>query len=277
MRKRKSAVPSFIGGGTILALMIAAIVIFRPEDLDPLTGCPKSGPKTTTVVVVDTSDPLSTVQQVKFGKFLDTLIKPPRSDEQVTPNSDSANYVPKGHLLVAYKIMENEEAEPELLFRKCNPGNPDDRELKDKFSEGEIVAILRWREFVQELTDAFPKAMLNETSTVSPIIETLKYVRAAEFPGAAQLKTADHKAGSLLIVSDMLQNSSKLSHLGGLPPTENVPAQYALDLTGIDIGIRYLKVDRYSHLQSDSRPHFKWWREFFAIAGAPLNKPPGVW
>jgi hypothetical protein len=75
----------------------------------------------------------------------------------------------------------------------------------------------------------------------------------------------------------MLQNSEKLSHFGELPPAKNIPSQFALDLAGIEIGIRYLKVDRYSDLQDPSRLHFKWWREFFALAGAPLNKPPDVW
>ncbi len=148
-----------------------------------------------------------------------------------------------------------------------------------RMPEEELAALSgeKWKEFEKKLLNAFPTDMLDKTAPTSPIIETLKYVRIAEFPSPAHLKSSGQYAGSVFIVSDMLQNSSKLSHFGELPPTANVPSQFALDLTGIDIGIRYLKVDLFAHLQYPARPHFKWWREFFAVAGAPLNKPPDVW
>lgn len=277
MARRKSAAPFYIGGIAVLAVIFGAVAFLQKEDIDGKTGCPKSGPKSTTVVVIDTSDPLSLAQQKGFRKFVETLVTPPKPDEVVTANSDSANYVAKGHLLVAYKIMTDERAEPELLFRRCNPGNPNDRTIKDSLTEGKILSILKWDEFQKKLLDAFPMAMLEQTAPTSPIIETLKYVRITEFPSPAQLKSSGQNAGSVFIISDMLQNSDKLSHFGDLPPTADVPSQFALDLTGIDIGIRYLKVDRYAHLQYGTRPHIKWWREFFAIAGAPLNKPLDVW
>jgi len=274
MLRRKSAAPFFVAGIFVMAILIGAVVIFQKEDIDNKTGCPKSGPKSTTIIVIDTSDPLSPTQRIAFQKFLSTLVTPPNPNELITANSDSGNYVSKGHVLVAYKIIVDEEGEPELLFRRCNPGNPDDRSIKDSLTEGKTLSILKWDEFERKLINAFPETLLDQTASISPILETLKYVRSAEFPSPAQLKSSQQHVGTIFIISDMLE---KLSHFGDLPPTENLPSKFALDLTGIEIGVRYLKVDRYSDLQDDSRPHFKWWREFFALAGAPLNKPPDVW
>jgi hypothetical protein len=36
----------------------------------------------------------------------------------------------------------------------------------------------------------------------------------------------------------MLQNSSKVTHYGPLPPASEAPQAFALDLTGVDISIR---------------------------------------
>ena len=277
MPKRRSGAPFIIAGMAVLALIVGALVFIQKEDTDPNTNCPMFGHYMTTIVVIDTSDPLSSTQKRSFDKFVDTLIKPPRPNVVVTVNSDIANYVGKGDLLAAYEIMPNENANPRLLFKMCNPGDPDGRSFLDALTEGKMVAQLKWNEFKNRLLDAFPEDFLDQKSPTSPIIETLKYVRSAEFPTPADLKSSGQRAGSIFIISDMLQNSKNLSHFGDLPSVTGVPSQFALDLTGIDIGIRYLKVHRYAHLQYGTRPHFKWWREFFAEAGAPLNKSPDVW
>lgn len=273
----RTSVALYIGGFALFALIIGALIFFQREPVDQLTGCPESGPKSTTVVVIDTSDSLSPTQKTSFRKFLDTLTTAPQTDVPVTANSDAANYVAKGHLLVAYEIMSDENAEAKLLFKFCNPGNPEERSLLEALTRGKVLADLQWHEFKQKLQNAFPAIDKKGSAPVSPIIETLKYVRSAEFPSPADLKSSRRNAGTMFIVSDMLQNSTGLTHYNGLTPARDVPSRFALDLTGISFGILYLKVSRYAHLQYGARPHFRWWREFFAAAGAPLNKPPDFW
>lgn len=258
-----------------LAVIAAVLVFYEREELDLATLCPKDGPKSVTAVILDTSDPLSPHQIIAFDKFTRSLIRPPRDGELVTANSDSRNYVPKNHLLVAYEIADK-TGKPKQLLRQCSPGNPESRGVREELSEGKRLAQIRWSNFVDELTSAFPEEALQKSAPVSPIIETIRYVRRAEFPGSSELKASGKAAGVIFIVSDMLQNSDRLTHFGeNLPEVENVPAAFALDLTGIEIGIRYLKSDQYMHLQP--RSHFAWWRRFFAAAGSPLSRPPEAW
>lgn len=277
MPKKLSAVPFYMAGIVVLAVIGGGVAYFQKEDLDTDTGCAKTGPKSTTIIMIDTSDPFSPIQEASLRRFIRTLITPPKHGERITANSDSANYVEKGHLLVAYRIMKDDETAPELLFRSCNPGNPDDRTFVDKLTEGKTLAVLKWADFENNVIGAIPQGLGRNSSPTSPIIETLKYVRGVEFPSPADLKSSGRNAGSIFIVSDMLQHSRRLSHYRELLPAVEVPSRFALDLTGIDIGVRYLKVRRYAHLQYGARPHFRWWREFFAAAGAPLNKPPDFW
>ncbi len=261
----------------VVAVIVAVMVLLQRDEIDRETSCPKDGPKSVTVVILDTSDPLAPHQIAAFEKFSDSLTRLPKAGEIVTANSDSRNYVQKGHLLVAYEVA-GETGQPRRLFGRCNPGNPDSRDVREKLTEGEILARIRWSNFTQELAKAFPKETLQKTAPISPIIETIRYVRRAEFPSSSELKASGRTVGVIFIVSDMLQNSDKLSHFGAaLPPVKNVPAMFALDLTGIDIGLRYLKFARYTRFQQGARPHFTWWRKFFAIAGSPLNRPPEAW
>lgn len=260
----------------LLFIVAAALFFLQSEDLDSIS-CPKDGPKSVTAVILDTSDPLLPHQIIAFKKFTDSLIRPPRDGEIVTANSDSYNYVPKNHLLVVYEIADK-TGEPRQLFKQCNPGNPESRGMRGKLNEGKILANIRWSNFTNELANVFPKEILQKSAPVSPLIETIRYVRRAEFPSTPELKATEQTAGVIFIVSDMLQKSDKLTHFKkSLPKVEDIPAEFALDLTGIEIGIRYLKSEKYKHLQQGVRPHFTWWRKFFAVAGSPLNRPLGVW
>ncbi len=261
----------------IVMAMIAIGVGFllKSEKIDPTTYCPKDGPKFVTAVILDTSDPLAPHQIAAFNKFTHTLIRPPQDGETVTANSDSNNYVQRGQLLVAYEIAD-ERGQPRQLFEQCNPGNPESRSIQNRLTEGEILAQIRWLKFTDELANVFREKALQTTAPTSPLIETIRYVRRAKFPSSSELRASGQTAGVIFIISDMIQNSDKLTHFSEeLPAVENVPVEFALDLTGIEIGIRYLKSDRYVELQ---RPrHFTWWRKFFAIAGSPLNRPPEAW
>ena len=135
--------------------------------------------------------------------------------------------------------------------------------------------MVRRSEFIKKLDQARQKS-IGRSSTSSPIIETIRYVRNKEFPGAADIASSRRKGDTILIVSDLLQNSDLLSHYRGpLPPTSGLPQSFALDLAGIEIGVRYLRSKRDGHLQTGD--HFAWWRKFFAEAGGPMTRAPESW
>lgn len=261
----------------VLVVVVGAVVyeLNRGVDkTDPTTFCPQTGAHSQTVVIIDTSDPLSPIQIVALKRFAEALIKPPDENENVTDNSDSRIYVPKGHYLAAYELAD-ESGQPNQLFGQCNPGDPKERDWREKLTEGETYAVLKWYKFAQSLANAFSE--VDKVAPTSPIIETIQYVRRSHFPSVAELKTSGKRAGTIFIISDMLQNSPKLTHFGKtFPPVDSISRIYALDLSGIDCEIRYLKSDKYTVFQQGPR-HITWWRRFFAQTGCRVKSPPSVW
>jgi len=251
----------------LLLLMLGALYFGRPAQLDPKTACPKAGPKSSTVLIIDTSDPLVEYQQKRLEKLADLLTDPKFSENEL--------HVPRGHLLAIYEV---DSPEPKRLFHLCNPGDPEARDWHDKLNQGDILPRLRWKRFIDTLAKAFPD--VTQSTPQTPLIETIRFVRHAEFPPASVLRGGDTRAGRIVIISDMLQHTAQLSHFGArLPPAADAAKTYSLDLRGIDIHLRYLRVDRFRQYQQGARPHFTWWREFFAstATGSPLKHEPEVW
>jgi len=263
-KRKKSAVLPIALSAMILAIIAVVMVVFEKPRINPETSCLMSGPKSITAVIIDTSDPLMPHQEEAFQGFI----------KELTGLKPSKYYVPKHHLLVAYEIAKTQEGKPKKIFRSCNPGDPEKRDATAKLTEGTILSRIRWAQFKKKLSDAFPDSMTKHEAPLSPIIETIRYVRNAEFPSSAVLKGTGNSEGVIFIISDLLQNTDRLTHFGKLPPYKNVPSNFALELSGIDIGLRYLKFGKYQEYQTKS--HFAWWRKFFAISGARM-RTPGVW
>lgn len=263
MRRRKfPALPAAIFVALVLVIG-AALVLFRPAKLDHKTDCPKDGDKSVTAVIVDTSDPLLPHQTVALNRLADFL-----TDPQAAAND---LHVPHGHLLSIYEVGA---PQPRRLFHRCNPGDLETRGIGKQLTEGEVLAWARWRRFTDTLDAAFPDTVQSAPQT--PLIETIRFVRHAEFPPPAVLRTGNVNAGRIVIVSDMLQHTDKLSHFKArLPPADDAAKSYSIELRGIDIHLRYLRFDRYRKYQTPA--HFTWWREFFAAAGSPLKHAPEAW
>lgn len=264
MKTKFPVLPVVIAAALVFGI-IAVMMTLRPAELDPKTACPKSGAESVTAIIIDTSDPLARHQQTALRRLADFLTAPQAAAHDM--------YVPREHLLTIYEVGA---PEPKQLFHHCNPGDPETRSTGKKLTEGKILAQTRWRQFKNALENAFPDVTRSAPQT--PLIETIRFVRHAEFPPASVLRSGDAHAGRIVIISDMLQHTDQLSHFGArLPPAIDAAKSYNLDLRGIDIHLRYLRVDRYRQYQQGARPHFTWWREFFAAAGSPLRHAPEAW
>ena len=181
------------------------------SDLVPDTLCPDVGPTSTTALILDTSDPLAPHQLAALEQFRTSL---------VDSESGSASYIPKGHLLVVYELPQ-EGVVPVETFRMCNPGHPDECSGLDT---GQIICQLRWIQFNEALRKAFPPESGQTSAPTSPIIETIRHVRNKEFSRVADGAERQTRDRTLLIVSDLLQNSDLLSHYRGpLPEFDGLP------------------------------------------------------
>ena len=168
-------------------------------------------------------------------------------------------------------------AQPNAVFRMCNPGSPQDRKPTAVFTEGDVTAKMRWLKFKERLDAALPKEPGGKSLATSPIIETIRFVRNEEFPRAVDMGNTHQEESryTLIVVSDLLQNTAQVSHYDGLPAVEGLPQSMAISLSGIDVSVRYLRSQRDGRLQNGE--HFAWWRRFFAEAGAPMSQAPESW
>lgn len=254
----------------------ACLAACARSQVDPHTLCSEEGPESTTALILDTSDPLASHQIAALERFTESLVKQTRRpDGSLQP---SENYVAKGHLLVVYELPRAGDpgGTPQEVFRMCNPGSPEDRGPVAGFTEGEVAVMVRWSHFTKAMRSAFPDSVTRSSAPTSPIIETLRYVRNREFPGPVEIASGKRSGDAIIIISDLLQNSDLLSHYRGpLPTVEGLPQSLALNLSGIEIGVRYLRSQRDRHLQTSE--HFAWWRKFLAEAGGPMTRTPESW
>lgn len=260
---------------TWVALLATSLIGCGKESLDRTTLCPETGPESTTVLILDLSDPLEPHQQQALLQFTTSLTTAFVGNDDLGSEQQAENYVPPGHLLVLYELSRQNEL-PLERFRMCNPGSPDERTVLDRFTEGEVVTRVRWAQFQNAIRDALPQHEADASRQTSPIVEAIRYVRNTEFPTMSELRrTANTNRYTLYIVSDLLQNSTLLSHYRTLPETEGLPQSLALDLTGMNIGVRYLRNPSYRAYQTPE--HFAWWRSFLSEAGGPMNLTPESW
>ena len=259
-----------------MAATAACLLACGRSQVDPRTLCSEEGPESTTALILDTSDPLASHQIAALERFTQSLVTQTRSpDGEVRP---SENYVARGHLLVVYKLPRagDPDKTPQQVFRMCNPGSPEDRGPVDGFTEGEVAVMVRWSQFSKAMRGAFPDSVSQASAPTSPIIETIRYVRNKEFPGPVEMANGKRRGDAILIISDLLQNSDLLSHYRRpLPPVDGLPQSLALNLSGIEIGVRYLRSKRDAHLQNGE--HFAWWRKFLDEAGGPMTRTPESW
>ncbi len=266
----------WIGKAVAMAASAACLLACGRSQVDPRTLCSEEGPESTTALILDTSDPLAPHQIAALERFTQSLVTQPRSpDGEPQP---SENYVAKGHLLVVYELPRAGDpvGTPRQVFEMCNPGSPEDRGAVDGFTEGEVAVMVRWSQFTKAMRSAFPDSASQASAPTSPIIETIRYVRNKEFPGPVDMARGQRRGDAILVISDLLQNSDLLSHYRGpLPPVDGLPQSLALNLSGIEIGVRYLRSRRDAHLQTGE--HFAWWRDFLAEAGGPMTRTPESW
>ena len=255
------------------ALLATSLAGCGKDKLDRTTLCPQSGPTSTTVLILDLSDPLEPHQEQALVQFTTSLTTLGVEDGVATQRSEI--YVSPGHMLVLYALSSGSEL-PVERFRMCNPGSPNQRTVADRFTEGEVVTRVRWAQFQNAINEAMPKNVIDSSRQTSPIIETIRYVRNREFPPMSELRTRPNASRyTLYIISDLLQNSPLMSHYQNLPETKGLPQSLALDLTGVNVGVRYLRNPVYRVYQTPE--HFAWWRSFLSEAGGPMNLTPESW
>ena len=242
--------------GGLLAIAAGCQPARLDENLCPLN----QPPERTTILLLDTSDPLNEKQRGVFARMVRELQEPDGPvDFRVAP----------GEALVVYELpQEFRDVEPLVLV--CNPGDrPDDWGWKQELTEGKQLAFAAWRRFRERVEPLFA-ARESSAEPSSPILEFLGVILPRHTPSA---RMATDTRTHLILYSDLLQHSEALSHYGPYPPADALAQTTGLrhlrtDLTGVEVSLYRLERSRDARWQTAE--HYYWWTGLVAAFGGEV-------
>ena len=248
--------------GVIMLLLIGVFALYQfgtraPETDDRL--CPKTtGPVGATVLLLDTSDPLTPKHQAELERLADQIASQKVGKMGIAP----------GELLAVYELTQNPGA-PKQLIEVCRPfKHPQTRTWRDDIHQGRRFAERDWDHFEEALTNAFPKHE-SEPQPTSPLLETIAVLAARHTPGK---RGDEHFGVHLVVFSDLLQHTQRLSHYGPYPDTEDMrhnTRDLLTDLAGTRVSLFRLERPKYTKWQTAH--HYYWWTELIQMQGGQIE------
>lgn len=188
MKTENLAIVASLLAGVALVGFFAAPSLLRGPPRDQETLCPKTGPVGHTLILVDKSDPWSEVQAGRLKKLVKQI-----GDE-----------LPAERMLSIYVFNDVFEPGFPSLISLCNPGKTASELIGNPRRE-----YVKWVEkFGRPLDDAMTVLTQPAKGNQSPIVEAIGDVVSRR---ENRVPTGDR---SLVLVSDMLQNSSQFTVFG---------------------------------------------------------------
>ena len=245
------------------ALLLIGVVAFyqvgtrAPETDDRL--CPKdTGPVGATVLLLDTSDPLTPKHRAELERLAGHIASEHAGRMGIAP----------GELLAIYELTQDPGA-PKQLIQVCRPfKNPKDRTWRDDIHQGRSFAEQDWDRFEDALASAFPERE-SEPQPTSPLLETITVLAARHIPG----KRGDEEFKVHLVVfSDLLQHTPRFSHYGPYPDAKdmrNNARDLLTDMTGTRVSLFRLERPKYAKWQTEH--HYYWWTELVQEQGGQIE------
>jgi hypothetical protein len=247
------------GAVAVLIAFCAAAVFSRTpaiagRALNPATGCPKDQNYSAIfAVLLDTTDPLSSVQQEIINKKMDEF----------------AEAVPRYGKLEIFTVRSSSVRLIEPLLQVCNPGRASDT---NEWTGNPRLMEKRWHQkFMDPLDQSLNAALSKVISTnQSPIMEEIQQVSVQAF-----FETPPLTAKRLAVISDMLQNSAVLNqyrHPESFEEFQRNPAFVKVrpQLNNVEVTILYVR--RTSQFKRQGVRHVEFWQSFFAASGARVEE-----
>ena len=243
-------------------LLVCVIAFYQvgthvPETDDRL--CPKAtGPVGATVLLLDTSDPLTPKHRAELGRLAGQIASEHAGRMGIAP----------AELLAVYELTQDPGA-PKQLIEVCRPPkNPNDRTWRDDIHQGRKFAERDWERFEDALANGFPERE-SASQPTSPLLETIAVLAARHVPG----KRGDERFKVHLVVfSDLLQHSSRVSHYGPYPDAKDMrhrARDLLTDLTGTQVSLFRLERPKYAKWQTER--HYYWWTELIQEQGGQIE------
>lgn len=221
---RAGALKVAIAAAVLITLVVVYFMaIAGRRSLDEETLCPAS-PEAITVLLVDVTDPMNLTQRQDFINQLERL----RAS------------IPRYGKLAIFKVDATSDRLLTPIIERCNPGTADD---VSNWTGDKAATQRRWNsQFEAPLNDAFSRITEASGAERSPILESIQSIALTELKNQG----ADGKPLRLIVASDLLQNTDRLSFYGGLPTPEDVVAGDAFatlrtDLRNVDVELWMLQ------------------------------------
>lgn len=257
-RWRSIMMPLVVGG----LLLIGVVAFYQVGTLTPETDdrlCPKdTGPVGATLLLLDTSDPLTPKHRAELNRLAGQIASERVSRMGIAP----------GELLAVYELTHDPGA-PKQLIQVCRPfKNPRDRTWRDDIHQGRRFAERDWNRFEEALANGFPEQE-SQPQPTSPLLETITVLAARHIPG----KRGDEGFRvHLIIFSDLMQHTPRFSHYGAYPDARDLrhgARDLLTDLTGAKVSLFRLERPKYAKWQTEH--HYYWWTELIQEQGGKIE------
>lgn len=233
------------------------------QDLCPVDQAPRRN----TVLLLDTSDPLTPQHREELKRLVRDMQVPPEETQGTIEAATSDFYVARSEALIVYELAQN-LGEMEPVLRVCNPGgHPDTWRWWYGLFRGKAIAVRRWQRFGEIVEEMFDAPRESAPQPQSPIIEALGVIVPRH---ASSLRISPQSASRthLIVYSDLLQHSDALSHYGPYPPTEDIQEELKTNLSGIEVSLFRLERAEYERWQTVD--HYYWWTSLIMDFGGNL-------
>lgn len=236
-----------------ILLVMAYLVRSTRVERDASTYCPKSGPTSVHIVLVDQSDPISPQKAQRVRQVID----------QISVRS------PVGTRFDFYSVVGDPFNELAPEFRICVPPrqanewvqNPD--RIRAQYEQGYSKAV----------DNILAKLLVASTRSTSPIIESIRAAAQTSFGSVAAGETALR----ITLVSDMVQHSNAVSHLRTEPDFGQLSrrgdwASLRPRLNGATVDILYIlrTTAVRGNRQVQNRGHQAFWEQLIIEGGGQL-------
>jgi hypothetical protein len=214
----------------------------RPPPLDRSSLCPVDGPRSVSVVLLDSTDDIPEIAKREVKTIL----------------LDMAETLPTYRLL-EIRLLDPKFAGGRSFFAKCNPG---DGTGLSEYTANPRLAKKRWMDgFRRPLDEALQTGLHPLPGKTSPIMETVQQIAVERFTGRA----AEEIPKSLVIISDMLEHEPDYSQYTGDLSYNRYKAspayrKFRTNLYGAEVMIYY--VQRRSSKPINSADHIRFWAEW---------------
>jgi hypothetical protein len=248
--------------GAILTVVAAVAIIFagggwflleksKMQSIDE-NLCPPQ-PTEFTAVIVDVTDPLTLVQRQDLRDRLDQL----------------RQAVPVNGEIAFFKVGDPNVRLLQPILKRCNPGTAGD--FSEVSRDLKRVQATYDEKFEGPIVKAYESIFSASGSNRSPILQSIQSVNLTELQTAG----AKDKPRQIVLISDLLQNTSKLSFYGRLPSANEVLANpdfraASTDLAGIKVDL--WMVERPDYQQTQPRALADLWNILLQEEGASKVK-----